>query len=165
MSGTVPESRAARRHRETVPISLLYLVKQLELAVRTDLDRVTSIAGLTAIQYTALTALERHPGITAAQLARNSFVRAQSMNEMVTGMVRRGLIRRERDPRDRRHFLLSLTPRGTATIEALRGPVSTIERLMVAELNSEDVATLRRALDSCRRALTAPEPLPARSGG
>lgn len=158
MSTVQDEAGPGGRNRPAAPASLFYLVKQLELAVRTELERVTNIAGLTAIQYTALTTLERHPGITAAQLARNSFVRAQSMGEMVSGMMRQGLISRERDPRDGRHYLLSLTPKGLATVEALRGPVSTVERLMVAELGPDDVDALRRHLDSCRRALTAPRP-------
>lgn len=143
-----------RRQRQAAPISLLYLVKQLELAVRTELERVTSIAGLTAIQYTALTALERHPGITSAQLARNSFVRAQSMAEMVSGMVQRGLISRERDPNDGRHYLLSLTPKGAALVESLSAAVHNIERLMVTGLTPPETEALRSYLDSCRRALT-----------
>lgn len=158
MSAPARAARARQRSRPAVPVSMLYLVKQLELAVRVELERVTSIAGLTAIQYTALTALKRHPGITAAQLARNSFVRAQSMAEMVNGMVQRGLITRERDPNDGRHYLLSLTPEGTATVEALRAPVRNIERLMLADLSPADVEQLRTSLDSCRRALTAPHP-------
>ena len=65
-------------------VTLLYLIKQVELAVRQALDDVVATADLTTLQYTALTVLERHPGITSAELARNSFVRAQSMAEMVT---------------------------------------------------------------------------------
>jgi DNA-binding MarR family transcriptional regulator len=151
-------ARTRRRAQPDAAASLLYQVKQLELAVRSELERVTSIAGLTAIQYTALTALQRHPGITAAELARISFVRAQSMAELISGMVRRGLISRERDPKDGRHYLLSLTPKGIATIKALSSPVYTIERLMIADLEPADVAALRRYLDSCRRALTTHHP-------
>lgn len=148
------------RRRPAAPVSLLYLVKQLELAVRIELDRVTILAGLTPIQYTALTALERHPGITAAQLARNSFVRAQSMAEMVSGMVQRGLIARERDPDDGRHYLLSLTPKGTALVESLRAPVNNVERLMISDLTAAEAEALRGYLDSCRRALTTRDRTP-----
>lgn len=156
----LPEAAGTRRRtRSTTPVSLLYLVKQLELAVRVEIERVTTIAGLTAIQYTALTALERHPGITAAQLARNSFVRAQSMAEMVSGMVQRGLITRERDQRDGRHYLLSLTPAGAALVESLRAPVRNVERLMIADLTAAESDALRRHLQSCRRALTASDRL------
>ena len=48
---------------------LLYLVKQVELAVRSHLDNLLRPAGLTALQYTALTVLERHRDMSAAQLA------------------------------------------------------------------------------------------------
>jgi hypothetical protein len=62
---------------------LLYLVKQIELAVRSHLDNLLRPAGLTALQYTALTVLERHPDMSAAQFHRNSFVTAQSMADMI----------------------------------------------------------------------------------
>jgi DNA-binding MarR family transcriptional regulator len=150
--------RPRRRQRPADPASLLYLVKKLELAVTTELERVTSIAGLTPVQYTALTALERHPGITSAQLARNSFVRAQSMAEMVSGMMQRGLISRERDPKDGRHYLLSLTPKGSALVESLRAPVRNIERLMAADLTPTQTEALRGYLDTCRRALSPAPP-------
>ena len=40
---------------------LLYLVKQVELAVRARLDELLRPDGLTALQYTALTVLEATP--------------------------------------------------------------------------------------------------------
>ena len=92
-------------------VTLLYLIKQVELAVRAELDRVAGAHDLTAVQYTALTVLERHPDMTSAALARNSFVRAQTMAEMVTFLLDRGLVTRKRDPDNRRQYLLSLTRR------------------------------------------------------
>ncbi|HET9653834.1 MAG TPA: MarR family transcriptional regulator [Kineosporiaceae bacterium] len=158
MNPSTEAARTRRRFRPGNPASLLYLVKQLELAVTAEMERVTSIATLTPVQYTALTTLERHPGITSAQLARTSFVRAQSMAELVNTLMRRGLISRERDPRDGRHYLLSLTPEGAALVESLSGPVSTIERLMLADLEPEEIEQLRRHLDRCRRALAVTDP-------
>ena len=43
---------------------LIYLVKQVELAVRSRLDELLRPDGLTALQYTALTVLERHPDMS-----------------------------------------------------------------------------------------------------
>ena len=63
------------------PPTLLYVIKQVELALRARLDEVLRPAELTVLQYTALTVLERHPNLTSAQLARNSFVTAQTMAE------------------------------------------------------------------------------------
>jgi hypothetical protein len=60
------------------PPLLLYVVKQLELATRARLDQVLKGSGVTALQYTALSVLERRPTMSSADLARASFVRAQS---------------------------------------------------------------------------------------
>ena len=75
-------------------VTLLYLIKQVELAVRTRLDAVVGEHGLTSLQYTALTVLERHPGMTSADLARNSFVRAQTMAQMVVDLEAKGHVYR-----------------------------------------------------------------------
>src|SRR5260370_17502295 len=86
-------SPAAAAPDDSKPM-LLYLVKQVELAVRSHLDALLRPAGLTALQYTALTVLERHPDLSAAQLARNSFVTNQSMADMITALKGRGLLQR-----------------------------------------------------------------------
>jgi hypothetical protein len=54
--------------------TLLYVMKQLELAVRSRLDDIVRPAGLTALQYTALTVLERRPDLTSSKLARRSLL-------------------------------------------------------------------------------------------
>jgi DNA-binding MarR family transcriptional regulator len=134
-------------------VTLLYLIKQVELAVRQQLDEVASTDDLTAVQYTALTVLERHPGMTSAALARSSFVRAQTMAEMVTYLLDRGLVTRERDPDNRRQYLLSLTGEGQAVVDRLRAPVAAIEQKMVEALDTGQVETLRTYLTRCRRSL------------
>lgn len=147
---TVADTAASTASPE---ITLLYLIKQLELAVRSHLDETVRDAGLTALQYTALTVLERHPELTSAQLARNSFVRAQTMAQMITVLDGRGLITRERDPNSHRQYLLSLTAEGHRVLGRLREPVRGIETAMVAGLADAEIRQLRDALYSCRLAL------------
>ncbi|MCX7523303.1 MarR family transcriptional regulator [Microbacterium sp. STN6] len=134
-------------------VTLLYLTKQLELAVRSQLDEVVSAESLTSLQYTALTVLERHPGLTSAELARNSFVRAQTTAQMVNALDERGLIERLRDPASKRQYLLSLTDDGARVLDRLREPVADIERRMVAGLDDSEIAAFRRALRYCRVAI------------
>ena len=74
-----------------------YLVKQLELAIRTGMDAIAGEFGVTALQYTALSVLIRHPGLSAAQMAQRSFVSPQAGNEMVRILERKGLITRTPD--------------------------------------------------------------------
>lgn len=137
----------------TTTATLLYLTKQLELAVRSQLDDVVEAETLTSLQYTALTVLERHPGLTSAELARNSFVRAQTTAQMVNALEERGFIERMRDPASKRQYLLSLTEEGERVLDRLREPVADIEKRMVAGLEDAEVAAFRRALRLCRVAL------------
>ena len=128
---------------------LLYLVKQVELVVRSRLDALLRPDGLTALQYTALTVLERHSDLSTAQLARNSFVTNQSMADMITTLEGRGLIERHRDQDDRRRLVVALTSAGRDLLDRYREPVANLEKEMLAGLPVEDVAGLRRSLHAC----------------
>ncbi|WP_223831207.1 MarR family winged helix-turn-helix transcriptional regulator [Streptomyces venezuelae] len=134
--------------------SLLYLVKRTELAVRARLDELVRPAGITALQYTALTVLERHDGISAAQLARDSFVTAQTMADMVRTLEGRGLIRREPNPDNRRERLILLTDAGRALLDEYAGPARGLEDRMVADLTPDEVDAFRQALQRTWRSLT-----------
>jgi DNA-binding MarR family transcriptional regulator len=112
---------------------LLYLVKQLELAVRARLDDVLRPVALTPLQYTALTVLERRSGLATAELARNSFVTDQAMADMVVALERRGFIARDGDPRDRRRRVL--------------------EQRMVSQLDPRDAARFREYVVACHATL------------
>jgi DNA-binding MarR family transcriptional regulator len=129
---------------------LLYLIKQVELAVRSRLDDLLRPAGLTALQYTALTVLERHPDMSSAQLARNSFVTAQSMADMITALEGRGLIERHRDGADRRRLVVALTVGGRQLLDRYRDEVAALEAQMLTGLTRTEVSGLRRNLQACR---------------
>ena len=135
---------------------MLYLIKQVELASRAHLDDIFRPVGMTALQYTALTVLERHPDLSSAQLARNSFVTAQSMADMVRALEDRGLVERHRDPADRRRLVLALTADGRALLRRYRGAVAELEKRMLAGLTAGEAAELRRGLNACRVSLTGP---------
>ncbi|MER6690097.1 MarR family winged helix-turn-helix transcriptional regulator [Streptomyces minutiscleroticus] len=134
--------------------SLLYLVKRAELVVRARLDEVLKPAGVTALQYTALTVLERHDGLTAAQLARDSFVTAQSMADMVRTLEGRGYIARRPNPANRRERLIGLTDLGRRLLADHARPVRELEEAMTGGLTPRQVAHLRDALDHAWRNLS-----------
>ncbi|HEX3926294.1 MAG TPA: MarR family transcriptional regulator [Streptosporangiaceae bacterium] len=153
MSAQTAVSAGSRLRAEP---TLLYLIKQVELASRAHLDDIFRPIGMTALQYTALTVLERHPGLSSAQLARNSFVTAQTMADMVRALEDRGMVERHRDPADRRRLVLALTADGRALLRRYRGSVAELERRMLAGLTADEAAELRRGLNACRVSLTGP---------
>src|ERR1700753_3560848 len=99
---------------------LIYMIKQVELAVRARLDEIVRPAGLTAAQYTALSVLERHTHMSSAQLPRSSFVTAQSMADMITALEDRKLIERHRDKTDRRRLVRAPTDAGGGALARWR---------------------------------------------
>jgi len=135
--------------------TLLYVIKQVELAARAQLDEIFRPIGMTALQYTALTVLERHPDLSSAQLARNSFVTAQTMADMVRALEDRGLIERHRDAVDRRRLVLALTSDGRRLLGRYRGKVATLEERMLRGLTPEQAAEMRHGLGVCRANLAA----------
>ncbi|MET9504457.1 MarR family winged helix-turn-helix transcriptional regulator [Streptomyces sp. NPDC006259] len=141
-------------HTAKAPPSLLYMVKQVELVVRSHLDDLVRPSGITALQYTALTVLERHDGLSAAQLARDSFVTAQSIADVVRSLESRGLIRRERNPRNRRELLILLTDEGREVLDRHAGPVRELEERMVRDLTDRQAEQFRLALSKAWQALS-----------
>ncbi|GAB7106264.1 MarR family winged helix-turn-helix transcriptional regulator [Streptomyces phaeofaciens JCM 4814] len=154
MVGTPAGSTPPAPRSSRTPPSLLYMVKQVELVVRSRLDELVKPSGITALQYTALTVLERHDGLSAAQLARDSFVTAQSIADLVRSLQTRGLIRRERNPHNRRELLILLTEEGRALLELCAGPVRELEERMVRELTAHQTEQFRTALTRAWQALS-----------
>ncbi len=126
-----------------------YLVKQLELAIRAEMDVIAGAFGVTALQYTALSVLARHPGLSSAQMARRSFVSAQAGNEMVTILERKGLIVRTPDAANRRIRRINLTAAGHAVLAQCDHQIDRFEERMLDTLAPADVTALRTALDAC----------------
>ncbi|TCK22953.1 MarR family winged helix-turn-helix transcriptional regulator [Pseudonocardia endophytica] len=141
--------------------STLYLVKRLELAIRKVLDDVLRPHGLTAPQYTALTALAQRDdagadGLTSAQLARRSFVTPQTMHEQVIALERAGLVAREPDPSNRRLLRIRLTGAGRNRMRECADVVADLEGRVDTALGPDERDGVRDALG---RALAAVEPM------
>ena len=143
----------ARDDRLTGGPTLLYLVKQLELAIRARLDEVLRPVAITPVQYTALTVLERRADLSTAELARNAFVTDQSAAEMVGVLEERGLLARRPDPADRRRRVLRLTSSGQELLDRVRADVAAVEDRMLSTLAPDEAEDLRRSVVSCRGAL------------
>ena len=133
--------------------SLLYAVKQVELAVRARLDELLRPSGTTVVQYTALTVLDRRGGLTTAELARGSFVTPQAMGDLVTALERRGLVERRPDPGNRRRLLIGLTEAGQDLLAGFDGAVRALEEKMLRDLGADERAALGDYLNRARAAL------------
>jgi DNA-binding MarR family transcriptional regulator len=132
------------------------MVKQVELAIRADMDAHAREQGLTALQYTALTVLQRQPGMSGAQLSRRSFVSPQAGSEMVAHLERKALIVRETDPDNRRVLRIRLTEEGERTVRDCDSWMDGIEVRMLAGLPAAERRVLRATLAACEHNLRQP---------
>ncbi|MDX3188010.1 MarR family transcriptional regulator [Streptomyces sp. MN03-5084-2B] len=138
-------STSAQEHPAGAPLTL-YLVKRLELVIRALLDDALRPLGLTTLQYTALTVLEASGALSSAQLARRSFLRPQTMHEMVLTLEKRGLIARTPKAGNKRVLLADLTDAGRALLAGCAPAVAELENALLADLSPGQRATFREGL-------------------
>lgn len=140
---------------EDRPPLTLYLVKQLELAIRALMDDALRPFGLTTLQYTALSVLQTRGATSSAQLARRAFLRPQTMHEMVLTLEKRGYLRREADPANKRVLLATLTADGRELLERCSPAIEELESALVDELPPAEREAFRAGLKHGISALTA----------
>ena len=132
----------------------IYLVKRLELAVRSFMDDELRPYGLTTFQYTALTVLQDRVGLSSAQLARRSFVRPQTMHEIVRSLEERGLIERTHAPGNRRIMEARLTRDGEELLVACAPAVQKLEDRLLLDMPAERRSAFRQGLEHGFASLT-----------
>jgi DNA-binding MarR family transcriptional regulator len=98
--------------------------------------------GVTAAQLFVLRRIAAHPGLSLAELARQTVTRESSVSEVVTRLVARGFVERRHAEDDRRRVELRLAPTGERVVAV--APETVQERLVDAFHDLPDDA--RRAL-------------------
>ena len=147
-------STSAQQQPAGAPLTL-YLVKRLELVIRALLDDALRPLGLTTLQYTALSVLEASGALSSAQLARRSFLRPQTMHEMVLALEKRGLIARTPKAGNKRVLLAGLTDAGRGLLADCAPPVAEVEQALLAGMSPGQRATFREGLQHGVTALGA----------
>ncbi len=121
---------------------LLRRAQQLHLALW---NREVSL-DVSSVQFAALSVLERRPGIGQVDLGAELDLDRSTIADLVERMTRNGLVAREQSTEDRRRKVLTLTPRGRATVAELRPRVDRVEELLTEGLGASESEALRRAL-------------------
>jgi DNA-binding MarR family transcriptional regulator len=135
-----------------------YLIYRVERRLRTRIDDAVRAHGVSTTEYVTLSVLRRHDGMSCAQLARWAFVTPQAMNQVVSALEKRGLVRRQPDPRHGRVLRTSVTPDGLDVLEQCDHSMDTIEIDMLGDLPAESVELLHNTLAACAHSLEATKP-------
>jgi DNA-binding MarR family transcriptional regulator len=151
------DSSGADRGRSVLRPRAMFFLNQANHAVRSRLEAALGGLEMTGIQYTVLSVIGRHEGMSSAELSRRFYVTPQTMIELISGLERRGLIARKADPANRRILRMSATDKGRDLLDRCDALADSVETSVFASLGDEDY---RRLADLTRRlahALRNPE--------
>ena len=109
---------------------VLDAVRWIVQAIRESSRRAERTVGLSGAQLFVLRAIAETPALSLNQLARRTRTHQSSVSVVVSRLVRRRLVRRERSADDRRRLVLGLTASGAALVA--RSPDVVQERLIAA---------------------------------
>lgn len=98
----------------------------------------------------ALCFLEETPGLSGAQLARWAMVTPQTMNQILTGLERDGLLVRQADPEHGRILRAFLTPKGLAENRRCETVAERMIEDMQAGMSRTDRGEFLRLILRCR---------------
>ena len=143
---SVPPASAAPR--------ISYAVARLQQLVLAAVSQRVAPHGLTALQFTTLSVLGRYGApLSSSQLARRSFMTAQSMHEVIRRLEREGLIERTPHPSHRRKLPATLTSKGRRILATCERAVTAFESRMLRGLSDPDRAAFLRMITSAVRNL------------
>lgn len=134
--------------------SAIYILLQMQQALRIAVEDGLRPLGLTPSQMGVLSALSRQPHLSNAALARLTFVKPQSMVPLLQGLEAAGCIVR-RTPAGGRVMPTDLTALGRQRLAAGRLAMAAIEERMTGDLPITDRQHLARLLECCLTALRA----------
>lgn len=117
-----------------------------------SLRRQDEASGLSGARLSALSVVVFGGPVTVTQLAAAEQVSVPTVTRMLAGMERDGLLKRERDTRDRRVIRVRATPKGGRILHEGR-------RRRVAALSSELARLDRAELEALERAIAIVERL------
>lgn len=103
---------------------------------------------MSVAQLFAIRVIGEQPGLSMGDLASRTLTTLSAVSEVVTRLVRRGLVRRDAAPDDHRRAMLSLTPAGAMIAQNLDQTLP--ERLIEAlqAMNPDARLVLANALDA-----------------
>lgn len=128
--------------REILRPRAIFFLNQANHAVRSRLEAALGGLEMTAIQYTVLSVIGTHAGLSSAELSRRFFVTPQTMNELIAGLQRRKLILRKADPSNRRILRMSVTTTGREMLDRCDALADRVELDVFAGMTDEEYRQL-----------------------
>ncbi len=136
-----------------LPTYLGYQIRQAQAAVFRDLLTLSADVGVTPGEYGLLAMIAANPAISQIDLAAAHKLDKSTLSLAVTRLVKNGLIRRARSPKDERAYDLFLSKAGQDALARVRERVESQERAMDSVLRPGERDLMLDALQRISRVL------------
>ena len=124
-----------------------YLIRRAhQVSVAIFMDAAAQL-DITPVQFAILNALIESPGIDQVSLAQQVAMDAATSGSVIGRLESKGWLKRELDETDRRRRRLWVTPAGCEVVAQLSDPIGESQRRLVAVLDEQERAELRRLLE------------------
>src|SRR5262249_14997683 len=104
-------------------------------------------------RFTILTLIGENPGMSQTALGRASGLDISTLTPALDDLVRRGFIRRQRLPKNRRSYALTITPAGVALHREMARTATAFDRSLARIVGNAGKHQLLRALRRIARGL------------
>lgn len=152
----MPESAAAS-DLEAQPGYCIRRLQQIAVAIFLE---ETQAHAITPVQYAALYAAQRQPGLDQRTLAATIGFDTSTIGGVIDRLEKRQLIERQASPTDRRVRLLQVTAAGAALLEAVIPTMLAAQQRMLAPLSEAErprfMAMLKTLVDASNGLSRAP---------
>ncbi|WP_079478697.1 MarR family winged helix-turn-helix transcriptional regulator [Halobacillus salinus] len=123
-----------------------FLLAKVEEAMESRFVERLKGLNINAKQFGVLQYVEKNPGSSQIDVSKSLLVDRTTMVSHVDFLESIGLIKRERNPNDRRSFVLSVTTDGEQVLQRGRDYLQESESNVLAELNEQEQDTLKNLL-------------------
>jgi DNA-binding MarR family transcriptional regulator len=146
-----PRRERMRRRREAIALGPLeshlgYFVRRLQVWIFQDFVRTLADHDIRPAQFSVLVVIEANPGLSQADLADTLGIERARLVRLLDGLERRGLMRRETSPIDRRSHALFLTEAGAKALAPIKALAAEHEAHLTQRLGREKHDALLEAL-------------------
>jgi DNA-binding MarR family transcriptional regulator len=123
-----------------------FLMRRLMARMRPEAATALRPLGLGLPEFVCLRILETYPGRTSAELARNTHVTAQAMNQVLQGLEDMGAVTRPETAPSGRALPAQLTRKGRALLKRAEAAADAAEGQILAHLSAAERRQLKRLL-------------------
>lgn len=129
-------------------LEIMRLLSALNHELETTSARMSATLGVTAQQRMIVRIVGRFPGLSAGRLAEVLCVEPATVSVALARLEKRGIVTRERDPRDRRRSAVALTARGRELDRPAAGTVESAVAKVLESAAPGDVDAARAFLET-----------------